>query len=458
MGLERTVNTEETVWGACYHMKVIILICCLLSISQVQAKNVVLFLGDGMGITTITAARIYEGQLQGKSGEENSLSFESFPNVAFIKTYSADAQIPDSAATMSAIMSGEKTRAGVLGVGPKYARGDCNAVLKDSSISLVEMAEAAGFVTGLVTTSRMTDATPAATYAHAPERRWENDAEVPNVAKSKGCTDIAQQFVTSSYGDGIDFALGGGRSNFLPETQADPEYPATMGSRTDGRNLVDDWLAQREGRVFVWNNDQLTDVSEGKQVLGLFEPKEMLFEAERSRGNGNEPSLEQMTERAITFLANKNSDKGFFLVIEGARIDHANHNKNPFFAMTDTIELSDAVRKALTLIDLQNTLVLVTADHSSSLAFTGYPERGMPVLGSLSYPGFSNSGGFGFQSGHLDQRGAQPGAALMDPSQALSAHAGEDVPAYAIGLGADQVRGTMEQHRLFEVLKSVLEL
>ena len=144
------------------------------------------------------------------------------------------------------------------------------------------MAEAAGFVTGLVTTSRMTDATPAATYAHAPERRWENDAEVPNVAKSKGCTDIAQQFVTSSYGDGIDFTLGGGRSNFLPETQADPEYPATKGSRTDGRNLVDDWLAQREGRVFVWNNDQLANVSEGKQVLGLFEPKEMLFEAERS--------------------------------------------------------------------------------------------------------------------------------------------------------------------------------
>ena len=438
-------------------MKMLTFICLLLTIGHAQAKNVVLFLGDGMGITTITAARIYEGQLKGNNGEENSLSFESFPQVAFVKTYSSDAQIPDSAATMTAIMSGQKTRAGVIGVGPEYPRGDCNAVLQDSAVSLLEMAEAAGFATGLVTTSRITDATPASTYAHAADRKWENDTALPSAAKQQGCTDMAEQLVAFEFGNGIDFIMGGGRSNFLPATQQDPEHAGIYGVRRDNRNLVKEWLEQREDRVFVWNDQQFQDLTGGAQVLGLFEPKEMLFEAERSRGNGAEPSLQQMTERAITFLSKKQSANGYFLIVEGARIDHANHNKNPFFAMTDTIAFSDAVRSALSLIDLSNTLVLVTADHSSSLAFTGYPERGMPVLGSLSYPGFSNSGGFGFQSGHLDQK-TPASDNMMSPAQTLSAHAGEDVPAYAIGNGAEMVKGTMEQNLLFDVMKSVLGL
>jgi alkaline phosphatase len=226
-----------------------------------------------MGITTITAARIYEGQLKGSNGEENSLSFESFPQVAFVKTYSADAQIPDSAATMTAIMSGQKTRAGVIGVGPKYPRGDCNAVLQDSAVSLLEMAEAAGFATGLVTTSRITDATPASTYAHAADRKWENDTALPSAAKQQGCTDMAEQLVAFKFGNGIDFIMGGGRSNFLPATQQDPEHAGIYGVRRDNRNLVKEWLEQREDRVFVWNDQQFQDVTGGAQVLGLFEPK-----------------------------------------------------------------------------------------------------------------------------------------------------------------------------------------
>ena len=121
MGLERTVNTEETVWGACYHMKAIILICCLLSISQVQAKNVVLFLGDGMGITTITAARIYEGQLQGKAAKKTLAELRKFSKRCVHKTYSG---CPNSrfSGNYERYYERRKDPAGVLGVGPKYAR------------------------------------------------------------------------------------------------------------------------------------------------------------------------------------------------------------------------------------------------------------------------------------------------------------------------------------------------
>ena len=123
----------------------IILICFIQTLStEAYSKSTILFLGDGMGITTITAARIYEGQIKGIDGESHSLSFESFENVAFVKTYSADAQIPDSAGTMSAIMTGQKTRSGVISVGPKYKRGDCESVLLDSRTTLLVLPRGRG--------------------------------------------------------------------------------------------------------------------------------------------------------------------------------------------------------------------------------------------------------------------------------------------------------------------------
>ena len=97
-----------------------------------QAKNAILFLGDGMGISTITAARIYAGQLAGQPGEEHELSFDRFENLALIKTYNTDAQVPDSAGTITAILSGEKTRIGVLGVSANVAQSDCAAALENS--------------------------------------------------------------------------------------------------------------------------------------------------------------------------------------------------------------------------------------------------------------------------------------------------------------------------------------
>ena len=422
----------------------------LLASGYVHSKNTILFLGDGMGITTVTAARIYEGQSKNLDGESNALSFESFEHVAFVKTYSADAQIPDSAGTMSAIMTGKKTRSGVISVGPMYGRGDCKGVLEDSQPTIIELAEQAGFKTGIVTTARITDATPAATYAHSADRTWENDQRMPETAKKEGCTDIADQLVNFSYGDGIDLMLGGGRANFYSKTTTDIEYLQSFGQRGDGRDLVDEWAANGNNRNFVWNRAQLLENQRNGQVFGLFEPAELHYEVERPKNTEDEPSLSEMAEYAVKFLSDR--EPGFFLVIEGARIDHGNHNKEPYLALTDTIEFSNAVRKVLNLVDLNDTTVLVTADHSSALAFSGYPTRGMPVLGSLSYPEFSFSGGSRFQAGHLEKDVNTPAQTSASSDDDLAKHAGEDVPAYATGHKGHLVKGVMEQNDLFGVI------
>mgnify|MGYP001257101914 CR=1 FL=1 len=437
--------------------KLIILVCFIQLFSNyVHSKSTILFLGDGMGITTITAARIYEGQAKGVDGESHSLSFENFDNVAFIKTYSADAQIPDSAGTMSAIMTGQKTRSGVISVGPEYDRGDCESVLKDSRTTIIELAEKAGLKTGIITTARITDATPAATYAHASDRTWENDSKIPEVSTEKGCTDIANQFAVFSYGDGIDLAFGGGRSNFHASTTPDLEYSELVGARTDGRDLINEWVTGGQNRRFIWNLEQFNNLSYKGQILGLFEPLEMQYEVERAKDGVGEPSISDMAAFAVKYFQEIGDD--YFLVIEGARIDHANHNKDPYLALTDTVEFSNAIQKVLDLVDLEETMILVTADHSSALAFSGYPTRGMPVLGSLSYPEFSFTGGMGFQGGHLEKDAAVRQQFLANLQNNLAAHAGEDVPAYATGHKSELVKGVMEQNVLFDVILDSLDI
>src|SRR6476469_8386877 len=143
-----------------------------------RAKNVILFIGDGMGVSTLTAARIFEGQMRGESGEENRLSFEDFPYTALSKTYSANQQTSDSAPTMSAMITGVKTNEGTLSVNQNIVRGDYRTVKGNETKSLLEMAEQAGKSTGVVTTTRVTHATPAACYSHTADRDWESDKDI----------------------------------------------------------------------------------------------------------------------------------------------------------------------------------------------------------------------------------------------------------------------------------------
>jgi hypothetical protein len=209
-----------------------------------HARNVILFLGDGMGISTVTAARILEGQQRGMSGEDNQLAFEKLPYVALSKTYSANQQTSDSAPTMSAIMTGMKTNDGLISVTQRVARGDFRAVAANSAKTLLERAEDRGMATGVVTTTRITHATPAACYAHSPDRDWESDADQPDAANEAGFPDIAKQLIEFPHGDGLEVALGGGRGKFLPRSVRDPEYPDKTGERHDGRDLTREWQSR----------------------------------------------------------------------------------------------------------------------------------------------------------------------------------------------------------------------
>lgn len=437
-------------------------------------RNVILFLGDGMGVSTVTAARILAGQRQGGSGEEHLLPYERFPNVALIKTYNTDSQVADSAGTMAAIMTGEKTRIGHLSVSAAVPHDDCAAALNGELPTLLELAEESGFATGIVTTARLTHATPAATYAHVPNREWESDAQLPAQAVEQGCRDIARQFVEFEHGDGIEVAFGGGRGTFLPKEAQDPEHPEVSGIRGDGRNLIEAWQQRRAAGRYIWNRAQFDALSPDEEgpVLGLFEPSHMRFEAERSGDAAGEPSLAEMTEFAIRKLAR--NPRGFFLMVEGGRIDHAHHAGNARRALEDAVAMAEAVQTALDLTDASNTLILVTADHSHTFTISGYPRRGNPIFGKVVYADgerATDSDGrpyttLGYQNGP-GYRETLPDLTDVD-TEALDfrqvsayplgseTHGGEDVPAYALGPNADAVRGVMEQNRLFHVMQQAL--
>ena len=430
-------------------------------------RNVILFVGDGMGVSTVTAARIFAGQQRGEPGEEGYLSFEEFPNLALVKTYNVDAQVPDSAGTMTALVTGHKARAGVLSIAPAAPRGDCAAAAGNILTTLLEEAEQQGMKTGLVSTARITHATPAAAYAHAPDRNWEIDAAVPEDARET-CKDIARQLVEFPYGDGVDLVLGGGRAMFLPATMADPEDEGLTGYRQDGRNLIEEWLAGDDGRRFVHDQAGFNALPPDGQVIGLFEVSHMEHEADRLNDSAGEPALADMTRVAIDRLT---GGAGYFLIVEGGRIDHAHHAGNAYRALTDTVAFADAVAVARTMTDAANTLIIVTADHSHTLTISGYPARGNPILGfaaDAAGEALKDAAGAPYTTlGYANGPGAERGSEELAPTDpnyrqtathpmAAETHAGEDVPAYAYGVNAARVGGVMDQHELHAVMREAL--
>jgi alkaline phosphatase len=460
-----------------------------------HAKNVILFVGDGMGIATVTASRIMAGQMKGGGGEDNVLSFETFPYVGLSKTYTTDNQIGESAGTITAMMTGVKTASGVIGVkdtaelryenGRYVAPDDCGA--SDRLTTALEYAEMGGKATGVVTTTRLTHATPAGTYAHVVDRSWESDADIAQrVPTAQGrCKDIAAQLIDFDYGDGIDVAMGGGRVNFLPNTVRDPESTQAkpvMGRRLDGRDLIDEWVSKRKSAAYIWNETQFKalDPSIAGPVLGLFNASHMQYEADRADDIAGEPSLSEMTTFAIKKLsANR---KGFFLLVEGGRIDHANHAGNAYRALTDTVEFARAVRAAMDLTKNKDTLIIVTADHSHTLMLAGYAPRGNPILGlarrfdrktgtyvpilaqdGKPYTTLSYANGPGGVAGPRGDLTDVDTTAKDFTQQALvplgsETHAGEDVPVYARGPMANLLTGVFEQNYIFHVMDAAARL
>jgi alkaline phosphatase len=460
-----------------------------------HAKNVILFLGDGMSLTTIAAARIFDGQRKGGPGEENLLSWEHFPATAFSKTYNTDSQVPDSAGTMTAITTGVKTNMGAIGVSAGD-RKNCAQSLDHRLLNWLELADSAGLSAGIVTTTRITHATPAASWAHSPERNWENDAQVPEKAKTEGCRDIAQQLLDARYGRGPQVLMGGGRMNFLTTSETDPEETGKTGERRDGRDLIEEWKAAHPGGAYVWNTQQFDAAKNATTLLGLFDYDHMQYEADRAQDKGGEPSLAQMTVAAINVL--KKNPNGFVLMVEGGRIDHANHAGNAYRALTDTVAFSEAVQAAADATSADDTLIIVTADHSHTMSFVGYPVRGNPILGKvrgssgegvsheyaldalgLPYTTINYVTGPGY-TGASDKQPAGPkrfehapnkiqpangrpdlrDVNTEDPNYMQEAlipakaetHGGDDVGIWASGPGSDAFRGTLEENVIYHVI------
>lgn len=469
-----------------------------------RAKNVILFVGDGMGVSTVTAARILEGQLRGRDGEYNRLSFEEFPYLAHSVTASANQQTSDSAPTAVAMVTGIKTNDGAISVDQTIARDEADAAVTaaKSVLTILERAEQRGMSTGVVTTTRVTHATPAVNYAHIANRDWESDVALPPGATVK---DIARQLLEFPHGNGVEVVLGGGRSNFRPATAVDPEYPAKKGHRTDGRDLTAEWTARFPRSSYIWNRAQFDAVDPAKvdHLLGLFEHSHMKYEADRAGDAAGEPSLAEMTRKAIQVLSR--NLRGFYLMVEAGRIDHAHHAGNAYRALTDTIALSEAVEVARAMTHERETLIIVTADHSHTLTIAGYPSRGNPILGkadsglgllgapgiardslglpytTLGYmngPGGWTGGGTRREfdpaheryTGNIPFTGPRPDLTHVDttkpdylqesaiPTMHAETHGGEDVAIYGVGPGAWLLRGTLEQNVIYHVMAEALGL
>ncbi len=358
-----------------------------------EARNVIFFLGDGMGPVTVTAARIYKGekQLAAQPGslvspERANLVMQSLPYAARVKTFSLDGQTTDSAPSMAAYMTGVKMRNEVIsmssdttavdGTGKQYINGEdttCPPTNGKAVDTLLELAKAKGRSVGAVSTTRVGHATPATTYSH--------------ICNRNGYNTIAEQSVPghANYNpkllDGVDVLLGGGQRNYLP-------VATNPGSkRTDGVDLVAAMKAKGYTYVDTGTKLKAIDTAATGKLLGLFSQSEMAYELDRVKQSLDQPSLSEMTEKALGVLSK--NDKGFFLMVEGGRIDHALHGTNAKRALEDTLAFDTAIQTALDFMNkkdpgLKNTLVVVTADHDHAIAFNGYPKIGNPILGLVN--------------------------------------------------------------------------
>lgn len=444
------------------------------------AKSAVLFLGDGMGISTVTAARIFDGQQKNMEyGEENVLSWEVFPWTALVKTYTVDMQGTDSASSATAFLNGIKTNGGVLGVDETVRRGYCETLTEKSKVvSILTLAERAGMSTGVVTTTRATHATPASSYAHSVDRGWESDKDLNSKVKDDGsnCKDIATQLVEYSHGNGIEVVFAGGRREFMHKNQSDPEYPDKKGDRQDSKDLIKQWLEKYPGSHYVWNKTAFDKIDPNKvnRVLGLFEPSHMQYESDRTASDTpGEPSIAEMTEKAIKIL--QKNPKGYFLLVEGGRIDHAHHDGSAYNALHEAVAFNKAVQTANDIVQKDDTLITVTADHSHVFTIGGYTKRGNPVLGvQVNVDGKEANDSFGkaytalgyfdgpggLNGSRPDMRGVktdakdflQQATVLLD----YESHASEDVGVYADGPGAYLFHGVVEQPYVFHVMDHAL--
>jgi alkaline phosphatase len=466
---------------------------------QRKARNVIFFVGDGMGVSTVTATRVMSVGVDGK------LVLDQFPYTALSRTYSEDSITADSAPTMTAMMTGVNTNQSVIGFNEATEPNDFN---RDGDgpapWTLLELAKARGMKVGVVSTAQITHATPAATYAHINQRNDEN-----GIALQALPTDATYN---ERLGNGVDVLMGGGRRFFVPSSEIDEE--GGTGGRTDGRDLRAAY--QAAGYTYVWNSAGFNALQPSSlPVLGLFERGHMEYEADRATDLGGEPSIAEMTVKTIQLLQqnSRRGSDGYFLMVEAGRIDHAHHEGNAYRALVDTQALDEAIGAAAQMVDLRDTLIIVSADHSHVFNIAGYPLRPLqelPYRVNSYEPGYADAAAHGHgifdvvydldqTMGHVSATGdrngvpytvlgylngpgyrngvrvdprtdVRPGRNGQIPSgpwhQAYfqesavplgsETHSGEDVAIYAAGPGADLVRGTVKNTHIFHVMREAL--
>lgn len=369
------------------------------------AKNIILFIGDGMGQGIVTATRIKYQKAPGQ------LHMDALPYTAVVKTYSHDSLVTDSAAAATAIGCGAKTLNDVLGQDSTAVAGRKDGRPVEC---ISEIAKKKGKSVGLVTTTEITHATPAAFYAKINHRDL--------------ATEIGQQLLKSNF----DLFLGGGKKYF--DTSAMAKDPS-LALKTNKEDLKSDKDSSDLGR---------------KKIVGLFADKHLSYELTRPVESA-EPSLVQMTFYAINLL--KNNKKGFFLMVEGGRIDHALHANKTAEALREAHEFDKAIGYAIQHLNksglMKDTLVLVTADHETGgLSINGYPPHGVDVA---QFPHTSYASGPGAE-------GKPPFALILPAGEDKSAlHTGIDVTLFATGPGAQEVHGTWENTAIFELMKKHLK-
>lgn len=286
-----------------------------------QAKNIILMIGDGMGPAHLHVAWFYATRQLGKNLVMTEVMDKG--QTAYMVNDTADSTVTESAAAAVQMATGVKVFARAVGIGPD------GKVLK----TVLEMAKEKGKATGLVTTSGITDATPAGFVAHVAHRSEEEK--------------IADQLVKSD----VNILFGGRKEFFLPQSE--------KGRRKDGKNLLSD--ARENGYLVVETAEEMKQ-ADGRKILGLFNQSNMLFEIDRK--GSTEPSLAEMTTKALEVLSKEG--QGFFLMVEAGRIDHAAHVHDIGGVIWDTLAFDEAIGVAYEFQKANpDTLLIITADHET---------------------------------------------------------------------------------------------
>lgn len=236
--------------------------------------------------------------------------------------------------------------------------------------SIAYWAQEAGMETGFVTNTRITHSTTAGLYAAVAERDWENNAIIAkDSCDHERVDDIAEQLIYGKTGSRMKVIFGGGSMNFVNHTEIIHEG---RGARTDGKNLISDWILEKTSRKFIMTKSEMENLSEESedQILGIFTHDRFPYHLDVVDKNLKEiPTLAEMTSKAIEIL--EESENGYFLLVEGDRIDGAHHDNMAKYALDETIEFNKAIKTALEKVDLDETLIVVTSDHSHSMSYGG---------------------------------------------------------------------------------------